>query len=87
MPIFEGFGEIWSGKSLSFGLKKLGPEKSLGFGKFGLEEEKIQITNNSARNEVLNLGLGSWDQSPEMPPNKSQISSLWQDAKLGPIYP
>ena len=40
MPIFEGFGEIWSGKSLSFGLKKLGPEKSLGFGKFGLGKEK-----------------------------------------------
>ena len=59
--------------------KNLVLEKSLGFGfrKFGLEKEKIQITNNSARNEVPNLGLGSWDQSPEMPPNKSQISSLW----------
>ena len=67
--------------------KKLVAEKSLGFGK-----EKIQITGT-----VLVMRSQIWDLVPigtlalkwcQISPNsagKSQISSLWQDAKLSPI--
>ena len=74
--------------------KTLVSEKSLGFGKFGLGKEKIQITRT-----VLVMMSKIWDLVPigtkalewsQISPNsarKSQISSLWQDAKLSPIYP
>ena len=76
--------------------KNLVSEKSLGlgFGKFGLGKEKIQITRT-----VLVMMSQIWDLVPigtkalkwsHISPNsarKSQISSLWQDAKLSPIYP
>merc|ERR1711928_232541 len=69
--------------------KTLVSEKSLGFGKFGLGKEKIQITRT-----VLVMMSQIWDLVPigtkalkwsHISPNsarKSQISSLWQDAKL-----
>ena len=76
--------------------KNLVSEKSLGlgFGKFGLGKEKIQITRT-----VLVMMSQIWDLVPigtkalkwsHVSPNsarKSQISSLLQDAKLSPIYP
>ena len=74
--------------------KKLVSEKSLGFGKFGLGKEKIQITRT-----VLVMMSQIWDLVPigtkalkwsHISPNsarKSQISSLWQDAKLSPSKP
>ena len=76
--------------------KNLVSEKSLGLGfrKFGLGKEKIQITRT-----VLVMMSQIWDLVPigtkalkwsHISPNsarKSQISSLWQDAKLSPIYP
>ena len=71
--------------------KNLVSEKSLGFGfgKFGFGKEKIQITRT-----VLVMMSQIWDLVPigtkalkwsHISPNsarKSQISSLWQDAKL-----
>merc|ERR1712155_57691 len=74
--------------------KNLVSEKSHGFGKFGLGKEKIQITRT-----VLVMMSQNWDLVPigtkalkrsHISPNsarKSQISSLWQDAELSPIYP
>ena len=73
--------------------KNLVSEKSLGFGKFGLGKEKIQITRT-----VLVMMSQLWDLVPigikalkwsHVSPNsarKSQISSLLQDTKLSPIY-
>ena len=84
-------------KSIGIGFgKNLVSEKSLDlcFGKFGLRKEKIQITRT-----VLVMITQIWDLVPigtkalkwsNISPNsahKSQISSLWQDAKLSPIYP
>jgi len=82
-----GFGK----KSLGFGFEQnLVSEKSLGLGfeKFGLGNEKIKITRT-----VLVMMSQIWDLVPigtkalkwsHISPNsacKSQISSLWQDAK------
>ena len=90
-----GFGKFGFGKKSRFRFRKnLVSEKSLGFGKFGLGKEKIQITRT-----VLVMMSQIWDLVPigtkalkwsHISPNsarKSQISSLWQDAKLSPIYP
>ena len=90
------FRKIWfQKKSLSFGFKKIwSRKKSLGFGKFGLGKEKIQITRTvlvmmSQLWDLVPIGPKAlkWSQISSNSARKSQISSLWQDAKLSPIYP
>merc|ERR1711928_156444 len=87
---FRNFCQIFEGFGFGFGKFGFGKKVSVSVsGKFGLGKEKIQITRT-----VLVMMSQIWDLVPigtkalkwsHISPNsarKSQISSLWQDAKL-----
>ena len=92
-----GFGFKRFGLGKNFRFRKIWSRKkslSLGFGKFGLGKEKIQIIRTvlvmmSQVSDLVSIGTKAlkWSHISPNSACKSQISSLWQDAKLSPTYP